>query len=388
MKLDNTEVFLGFGPTRLYPSTYQPQLASHLGKKEEDFLPAVRENAPKVPGVYGMFDRTGKLIYVGKSKCLRARLMSYFRKKTRDPKAGRILRHTRRLVWETISDEFGSLARELELIQRHRPRFNVMGVTDRKRYCYIVVTNHAAPTLAVKRAPQGNEKAIYGPFRGAGFAKVVVRTLNHWYHLRDCSATVPTHYAEEPELFPIVRTPHCFRHEIASCLGPCAAECTQAEYASAIKKVRSFLDGRTKAPLDHLQREMARASKLMQFERAAHLRDQMQSFEWLNNRLNWLRDSRRENTFIYPVESATGSTTWYVILRGQIIGTLEAPANRKQLAIAREQIDQSFEIATKLRPAPGETDFVLLVSAWLTKYPAERAKCIPREMLHGKANLK
>ena len=90
------------------------------------FRDAVRTGSPKSPGVYGMVDGKGRLIYVGKAKELRTRLMSYCREK-RDHKAGRILHAARTIVWERAPNEFAALLRELELIRRHRPRFQRPG---------------------------------------------------------------------------------------------------------------------------------------------------------------------------------------------------------------------------------------------------------------------
>ena len=103
--------------------------------------------------------------------------MSYFRD-SRDPKAGRILQHTHTLVWETVPDEFAALVRELELIRRHRPRFNVLGQPGRQRYCYVCLGRAPAPYAYVSRAPTGKDLGVYGPFTSAMRAGEAVRRLN------------------------------------------------------------------------------------------------------------------------------------------------------------------------------------------------------------------
>src|ERR1700731_1903084 len=116
-----------------------PPLEAIHGHRPSRLREKVRKRCPRKPGVYGMVDATGELIYVGKAKCLRSRLLSYFRPNSRDPKAGRILGQTRTLVWEPAPNEFAALLRELELIRRWRPRCNVQGQPTRYRRTYVCV---------------------------------------------------------------------------------------------------------------------------------------------------------------------------------------------------------------------------------------------------------
>src|SRR6266851_3368549 len=105
-----------FGPNHLDLAEDTPILVRICATRRLGLRTQVRQQCPRRPGVYGMVSRKGEVIYVGKAKCLRARLLSYFRTKSRDPKAGRILAHTKYLVWEYAPSEFAALLRELELI--------------------------------------------------------------------------------------------------------------------------------------------------------------------------------------------------------------------------------------------------------------------------------
>src|SRR6516162_7336209 len=97
-----------FGSCALSPEWAPPKLQLVTGRRTSQLRSEIRRLCPRKPGVYGMLDRHGELIYVGKAKNLRARLLSYFRRRSRDPKAGRILRRTRRLVWEIAASEFAA----------------------------------------------------------------------------------------------------------------------------------------------------------------------------------------------------------------------------------------------------------------------------------------
>lgn len=366
------DTFPGFGPTAARPAAYEPDLGRLRSRKEHRLRAGVRERAPKLPGVYGMLGRYGDLIYVGKAKSLRARLMSYFRD-SRDPKAGRILGQTHTLVWETVPDEFGALVRELELIRRHRPRFNVLGQPGRQRYCYVCLGRGPAPYAYVSRTPAGKDVAVYGPFTSAGRAGEAVRRLNDFYRLRDCAQTVKMHFADQTELFHQDRTPKCLRFDIGTCAGPCAGTCTRAGYGAHVRAARKFLDGADDRPLADLTAKMAAAAGAMQFERAASLRDRLASLEWLSEKLNWLRTARTANTFVYPLTGNDARTVWYLVHRGRVRGSCYRPNCPTSADVAARLIEDVYGQDPGTHITPHQVDHVLLVSGWFRRYPAEKA---------------
>lgn len=366
------DTFDGFGPTVARPADFAPELGRVRSRKQQRLRTGVREAAPKRPGVYGMLGRYGDLIYIGKAKSLRARLMSYFRE-SRDPKAGRILRNTHTLVWETVSDEFGALVRELELIRRHRPRLNVLGQPGRLRYCYVCLGRAPAPYAYVSRSPTGKDLGVYGPFTSAGRAGLAVRRLNDWYRLRDCSQAVAMHFADQSELFPAERSPGCLRYEIGTCSGPCAGTCTRNGYGAQVRAAKRFLEGTDARPLSDLSSKMVQAADGMEFERAAAYRDKLSELEWLAEKLSWLRNARAENTFVYPLIGADGRTVWYLIHRGRVRGACFEPKCSRSATAARLLLNDVFAADPGPGVIPGQVDHVLLVSGWFRKYPVERA---------------
>src|SRR5262249_19141418 len=129
--------FVSFGPT-FWDPTFQLRSPYQIhASTSRELRNRLKEACPKRPGVYGMVDCHGELIYVGKAKSPRSRLLSYFRPRSREPKAGRILARTSILVWEYCPSEFAALHRELELIRRWRPRFNVQGQRRGRRRLYV-----------------------------------------------------------------------------------------------------------------------------------------------------------------------------------------------------------------------------------------------------------
>ena len=383
--LFSVKTFSGFGPTRVHPPEFSPLLHQIRSKKELKLRSEVQKHCPRIPGVYGMLDSQGALIYIGKAKCLRSRLMSYFRPKSREDKAGKIIRHTRSLVWESTPNEFAALVRELELIQRYRPRYNVVGQPGRQRYCYIALGRAPAPYVYVTREPTGKEVACFGPLRGQGQARDAVRRLNDAFGLRDCSQKQSLHFSDQKDLFETERTPGCLRYEIGSCSGGCVGGCSRGGYATQVRAVKAFLDGSKVELLETIQRQMQEAAIALHYERALALRDKHQLLQWLVDRLTWLRHARQEQSFIYPITGVDEQTIWYLIHRGKVQAAIYEPFDEATSKAAQEMIHQVFkDVPNRGEMIPkNQVDTVLLVASWLRKYPTERDHLLTRKQALG-----
>ncbi|HEY1381116.1 MAG TPA: GIY-YIG nuclease family protein, partial [Gemmataceae bacterium] len=235
--------FAGFGPSRFDPAPVPSPLHFVLARQPGALRQRLRAKCPRRPGVYGMVDGRGSLIYVGKAKCLRTRLLSYFRTGTRDAKAGRIIDHTRAIVWEHAPTEFAALLRELELIRRWKPAYNVQGVPGHRRATYICLGRNPAAYLFATRQPPADAAAVYGPLHGGRKVADAVRRLNDLFRLRDCDQSQKMHFADQADLFPVLRPAGCLRFDIGTCSGPCAGNVTRAAYGRQTRAARAFLDG-------------------------------------------------------------------------------------------------------------------------------------------------
>jgi excinuclease ABC subunit C len=314
----------------------------------------------------------GELIYVGKAKCLRTRLLSYFRRGSRDPKAGQIAKDARAVVWEPAPSEFAALLRELELIRRWQPRRNVAGQPNRRRRGYVCVGRRPTPYVFLAGKPPATAFARFGPVPAGVKAREAVRRVNDWFRLRDCPQAIEMVFADEQELFPLARAPGCLRHEIGNCLGPCAAACTRADYAGYYRAAVAFLDGKDDSPLGMLEREMLAAAEAMQFERAAALRDRLDSLRWLNDHLARLREAA-QHSFVYAVASEGGPETWYLIRRGHVRAAVAGPDDDAARAEAAAALEAVYNEANDLPGPPrlDEIDGILLVAGWFRRYPDE-----------------
>ena len=342
-----------------------------------DMRAHVRATAKDRPGVYRWLSGDGEVVYVGKSKRLRARLLSYFRCAS-DEKGARIVREAVRIEWEYTPSEFAALLEELRLIKRFRPRLNVAMKRDARHFAFIKLTRGPAPKLLVVRGAGADDAQIYyGPFHGAQRVSEAVRELNDALALRDCRLDQPMHFADQPELFQIFpRTPGCIRHEIKKCLGPCVGGCTASEYDERVRLVRSFLDGNDDGPMETLRAEMQAASDVMDFERAASLRDKLQRLEGLREQFIRFRFAVETLSFVYTVPGHEGDDRVYLIRRGRVRGEYLLPSSERERIELLEMVQNVFDpVERDSAQVPShEIDELLLLSSWFRRFPAELAR--------------
>ena len=335
----------------------------------------VKAGAADRPGVYRMLAEDGEVLYVGKSKQVRTRLLSYFRCAYPEEKGGRILREAHTIDWEYTPSEFSALLRELRLIKRFRPRFNVQMKRDGRHYAFIKVTRGAAPKLLVVRGGGTDDNSVYyGPFHGAQRVSEAVRELNDALGLRDCSLDRAMVFADQQELFQVTpRTPGCIRFEIRKCLGPCIGGCAEHEYNHRVRLARAFLDGTDDGPMGQLRREMEASSERLEFERAAVLRDKLHRLEMLREQFARLRFAVETLSFVYTVPGVDGDDRVYVIRRGQVRAEEPAPRCRQDRSRIRELVEDVFRSTE--RPSASipthEIDELLLLSSWFRRFPKE-----------------
>ena len=313
----------------------------------------VREGAQDRPGIYRMLSSDGEVVYVGKSKRVRTRLLSYFRCAYPEDKGARILREATSIDWEYTPSEFAALLTELRLIKRLRPRFNVAMKRDARHYAFIKLSRGAAPKLMVVRGAGSEDGGVYyGPFLGAQRIGEAVRELSDALGLRDCSLDQKMYFSDQVDLFGMpLRTPGCIRHEVKKCLGPCVGACTVNAYAERVALARAFLEGSDAGPIERLRADMQLASDRMEFERAATLRDTLQRLEELREQFGRL----------------------YLIRRGRVRAEVPTPrtsSDRKSLDVLIRSVYTPPERQTASVPTH-EIDELLLLSSWFRRNPAE-----------------
>jgi excinuclease ABC subunit C len=220
--------------------------------------------APSGPGVYRMIGAGGEVLYVGKAKSLKKRVVSYARPTGHDSRIARMIAATTALEFVSTQSETEALLLEANLIKRLRPRFNVL-LRDDKSFPYILITgDHVAPQILKHRGARNRKGEYYGPFAAANAVHRTITALERAFLIRSCSDAV---YES--------RTRPCLLHQIKRCAAPCTGEISHAGYAELVREATAFLSGRSGAVKDELAHEMETASAALDFERAAVLRDRL-----------------------------------------------------------------------------------------------------------------
>lgn len=330
----------------------------------------VRALAENRPGVYQMLDGTGKVLYVGKAKRLRTRLLSYFRASYPEDKGARILYATHDIRWRYVPSEFAAFLHELRQIRRHRPHFNFK-LNRSRRPVLIAVSSGKAPRLRACRTLSAGEQCAYGPFPSLSRAQEAVRTLNDLLGLRDCAESMPIVYAGQGDLFGAARRAACARHDFGFCSGPCAGFVAELDYRHRVDTATAFLEGRTLQPMDRVISMMAEASNAADFERAARWREKFEALEWLLAATSRARSAVDLLTFVYRDPGERGDDRAYVIRNGVVVAEYPWPATPIEDAAFRAELRAEMERpVTPPFPLPIDAlDEVLLLMFWFRSHP-------------------
>jgi excinuclease ABC subunit C len=339
----------------------------------------VRAGAADRPGIYRMLSSTGEVVYVGKSKRVRTRLLSYFRCAFPEDKGARILREATAIDWEYTPSEFAALLQELKLIKRFRPRLNYAMKRDKTHYAFIKITRGAAPKLMVVRGPSGEDAAVYyGPFAVRAASRKRFRELSDVLMLRDCRSDIKMHFSDQQELFQLgARTPGCIRYEIGKCLGPCVAGCSADQYNDRVALARAFLDGASDGPMESLESRWKRRASSFSSSGQASLRDKLQRLEILREQFGRLRFAVEKLSFAYTVKGHEGDDRVYLVKRGVVRAELPKPTSSWQRTKLKRLAHDIFGSGTEnpaLAVPTHEIDELLLLSSWFRRFPQEMTK--------------
>lgn len=234
---------------------------------------------PQSPGVYLMKDHAGVVIYVGKAKNLRSRASSYFLDAaTKESRTADWIHEICDIDFIDCPSEVDALLTENRLIKDIQPRNN-KDLKDDKSFPYLMITTHEDfPRIEVTRQPKDKGAKLFGPFASAGQLRGAVQVLQKIFRFRTCSLDIDEGDPKWQWFRP------CLLASINQCTAPCNMRISKAEYKSDIRRLQTFLEGGRERLMNQMQREMADASKRLDFEKAARIRDEIQLLKNLDNR--------------------------------------------------------------------------------------------------------
>ena len=225
---------------------------------------------PATPGVYLYKDAGSRIIYVGKARNLRKRVLSYFRPADQlTAKTAAMISKAAGIEFLTTTTEKEALLLEASLIKKHRPHYNICLRDDKQYVMFRLSEKDPFPRLEIVRRMKRRDGARYfGPFTAGLAARETWKTIHRIFPLRRCSDRAMKN-RESP----------CLYHHIHLCSAPCTGEITPEAYADMTRRVILLLSGKSTELLDMLKTSMERASEALEFERAATLRDQIRAIE-------------------------------------------------------------------------------------------------------------
>jgi excinuclease ABC subunit C len=227
------------------------------------------DTLPSSCGVYLMKDAKGNILYVGKGKDLRKRVLSYFRdKEHQSPKTRVLISKISDLGFILTGSEKEALILESNLIKRHRPRYNVI-LRDDKRYLVLRLDpKEEYPRLSLVRRFRQDGALYFGPYASANAVRQTLKVLHGMFPLRQCSGTKFRQRARP-----------CLNHQMGRCLGLCVGAISPEEYGPVVEQAVLFLKGRTQDLQKRLRQEMEQAAGRLEFEKAAMYRDRLKAVE-------------------------------------------------------------------------------------------------------------
>ncbi len=226
------------------------------------------KNVSTLAGVYRMYDDQQNLLYVGKAKNLKNRLSSYFRKTGLSIKTQALVKQIQHIEVTITHTESEALLLESNLIKEHQPRYNIL-LRDDKSYPYIYVSSHEAyPQIIVHRGAKRKKGRYLGPYPSAGAVRDSLQFIHKLFKIRQCEDS----YFKN-------RSRPCLQYQIKRCTAPCVGYISEDDYQADINHAMMFLEGKSTQLIEDLVEQMEQASTALDFEQAAHFRDQIRMLQ-------------------------------------------------------------------------------------------------------------
>ena len=247
---------------------------------------------PAKPGVYIMHDKNDKIIYVGKAISLKNRVRQYFRKTNKTKRIENMVSLIDHFEYIVTDNEAEALILECNLIKKNMPKFNVL-LKDDKTYPYIKVNVKAEyPDVYITRRILNDGAKYFGPYANSGSAKEMVEFIKSKFKIRQCKSFK---YKDRP----------CLNYHIKKCMAPCMGYISREEYMKQINEIIDVLEGKTDKLIKQIDYEMGEASKNLQFEKAAYLRDKKIAIERISEKQKVSNISENDIDVIGLAKSST-----------------------------------------------------------------------------------
>lgn len=322
------------------------------------FLRTVTE----APGVYRMFDEHENVLYVGKAKRLKARLASYFRGSGLNAKTQALVARIRDIQVTVTRSETEALLLEQTLIKTLRPPYNIL-LRDDKSYPYVFVSDrHPYPALEFRRVRQKkNDGRYFGPFPSSNAVRESLALMQKIFRIRNCEDTVFAHRARP-----------CLQYQIGRCSAPCVDYIDQQTYRRDLERALLCMEGKSDQVTSQLNAEMEEASRNLNFEQAALIRDQIQQLRRLQTQQ--AVDTEGGDADVFALAERPGGLCISVLMirQGRVLGSRHyMPDNGLDLAadelltsfVSQYYLGQERELPAEVLTSHGVDDHEVVQAA-------------------------
>jgi len=327
-------------------------------------IQSILATVPTKPGCYLMKNADGKIIYIGKAINLKNRVRSYFHAdSSHDNKTRRLVREITDIEWIIVGSELEALILEMNLIKKHRPKYNVR-LKDDKRYPYIKV--HWAepfPKVTVTRQMADDGSRYFGPYTSAWAVYQTLDVLRKIFPYLTCDREITGSDKRA-----------CLYFDIKLCTAPCIGAATQAEYRQMIADLMDFLSGHSEDIVKRLEQEMQKASEEMRFEKAAAVRDQLKAIHNIieRQRIVFAADYLDSDVLAMARSDGEACVQVFFIRGGKLIGReyfiLEGTEDTQDNEVLEQFITQFYTEAANVPQQvmlPQELEEARIISQWL-----------------------
>lgn len=301
---------------------------------------------PDNPGVYLMHNKDGKIIYVGKAKVLKNRVRQYFQNSANHtPKVRAMVSNIAYFEYIITDSETEALALECNLIKKYRPKYNIL-LKDDKHYPYIKVTiNEDYPRILMVRRLQKDGAKYYGPYVCG--IKNTLELIQKLFKPPTCSRSFPDSIKKQRP---------CLNYHIHTCFAPCTGNVSRDEYRNVFFEICRFLDGEHKELVRDLTEQMNEASKTLEFEKAAALRDKIKAIKAIGENQKVINTVHQNDSDVIAVAKgeATAFCEVFFIRAGKVIGResykIENSAQSSEPEILTDFVKQFYRGSDAIPP--------------------------------------
>ena len=309
------------------------------------------KNLPDKPGVYQFINEKGKVIYVGKALNLKNRVRSYFHSAVSNAKTEALVSKIADFQLVITDSEVEALVLENNLIKEYKPRYNV-NLKDDKSFPFIKITNEPYPRVYPTRRVIRDGSKYFGPYTSVKSMKSALRMINDIFKIRSCKLDISSDSIEKKKY------KVCLDYHIKKCDGPCEGLISEIAYNEMVSEVVKVIRGKTDDLIDELEVKMKRASEIMEFEKAAEIRDKIEQLRILSSKQKIVTNDFEDRDIIAVAnEDKDAACSIFNVRNGKLVG-------KKQL-----------RLSIKGDEIPGE-----IYSAALKFYYGEHTE-IPKEIL-------